>query len=157
MESNNKNNYPSFILGVNNEMATMPISYANYILGDKKNLYRLVSLEGYYLPEFSKRCITSKYLFKVIKGEIFRIKSSDINNYSVEREIWTKIDLVSELQGKYLRGVELGFEPNQLPDKRWLLNVVFSLDSQHIIFVGSAKVEKNCRNTSEVKFDNLAF
>jgi hypothetical protein len=52
----------------------------------------------------------------------------------------TKKQLVEILKGLLPLGKHLGFISDQLPDKRWLLNMIHSLRPDHDIFVRNNKV-----------------
>jgi hypothetical protein len=119
----------------------MPLRYANLILGSKSNLYRLVVEEGWYLPRVEARCCTSKYLFGIMNGEYFRIKTSDIKPSLVERVRLSKIDIIAYLDSNLLKGVKHGFSPEALPDRAWLLNLLHTIDPNNEVFSGSSSAE----------------
>jgi hypothetical protein len=142
MENYPNNNIPNFILSIDNQMAKMSIKYANHILGSKANLYRLVQLEGWYLPKKEARCCTTNYLFMIVNGAVYRIGTADIRPYIVEKIRLPKIDLITMLETNLLRGQVLGFQPEKLPDRQWLLNVIHSLDCNNEIFTGTRTIDK---------------
>ena len=138
----NTNRTPNWIHGVNNGMARMPISYANLILGNKANLFRLVSDEGFYLPNKESRCCTSRYLFDVMAGNVFRIKIQDVRvclNWKVK---WTKIDIIAYLEANYIRNQKFGFGVENLPDRPWITNILYTFNPEHEVFTGLGGVEK---------------
>jgi hypothetical protein len=137
----NENPYPKFILSVQDNMARMSIRHANYILGSKKNLYRLVHTEGWFLPSKESRCITSKYLFDVINGSVFRIKQEHIRPYITEQIRLPKIDLITILSG-LTNSPLLGFEPHKLPNREWILSVIHTYDSNNEVFTGTKTIDK---------------
>lgn len=141
-ETSHQQSLPNFIIGINNGFATLPISYANCILGDKKNLSNMVLKEGFYLPEFGSRCITTSYLFEVISLRVFNIRRDQVNRYLVEKQRWPKIDLLTLLEQRYVRDIKLGFDLEHMPDRQWLLNVIHTFDPQCEIFNGCKTTEK---------------
>jgi len=139
----NNTNLPSFIKGITQQgYAQMPMKYANLILGSKSNLYRMVAEEGWYLPKKESRCCTAKYLFGVIGGYYFRILVADVKFCVDEKVRLPKIDLIAHLETKVLNGPKLGFGPESLPDRTWLLNVLFTFQPEHEVFSGITEVEK---------------
>ena len=133
---------PKFILSIQNGYAQMPISYANLILGNKSNMYRLVSEEGWYLPNSESRCCTARYLFDVMAGTVFRIPVKDIRISLEQKRKLPKIDLICYLEQNLLNGQKFGFGPEKLPDRQWITNVLYTLDPQHEIFSGAKHAEK---------------
>ena len=141
MEANNSN-LLKFIMSCKDGYATMSIRYANLILGNKQNLYRLVSEEGYYLPRYDSRCITTNYLLEVMKGSVFRICATDVKVCLSERIRYSKIDMISLLETKYLGNTKLGITPDALPNREWLVNVIYTIDPYHDMFVGTSETDK---------------
>ena len=133
---------PKWILNIQNGYAQMPISYANLILGNKSNLYRLVSEEGYYLPKSDSRCCTARYLFDVMSGTVFRILVKDIRISLDQKKKWPKIDLICYLEQNFLNGQKFGFGPEKLPDRTWITNVLYTFDPNDEIFSGICSAEK---------------
>jgi hypothetical protein len=133
---------PKFIVEIKDGFAKMPIKYANYILGSKHNLYRLVIEEGWYLPKEESRCCNTKYLFDVMSGRIFRIQQNNVKSCFGEKLKWSKLDILSYLQSKYLGGMEFGFSVENLPNREWLVNILFTYEPSHELFTGSGEIEK---------------
>jgi hypothetical protein len=147
-EENNQLVIPSFIVEVRDGYAKMPLRYANLIIGNKQNLHRLVSDEGWYLPKKDSRCCTSKlfnlyrYLFDVMGGWVFRIQQSQVKFCLNEKKRWSKIDIVAFIETRLLNNITLGFTIENLPNRDWLINVLFTLDSNHEVFTGTGEIEK---------------
>jgi len=133
---------PKWILNVQNGFAQMPISYANLILGNKSNLYRLVVEEGYYLPRSESRCCTARYLFDVMAGTVFRIYVKDVKISLDQKKKWPKIDLIGYMEQKHLNGLKFGFGIDKLPDRSWITNLLFTFEPTHEIFSGVKTSEK---------------
>jgi hypothetical protein len=136
------NNIPNFIIGINEGMASMSLRYANLILCSKQNLYRLVAEEGWYLSRLQSRCCTSRYLFDIMNGSVFRMKTSDVKPCLVERIRLSKIDIIAHIVSKLIKDCKLGFGPENLPDRDWLLNVLHTLEPSNDIFTGNKSIEK---------------
>jgi hypothetical protein len=58
-----------------------------------------------------------------MNASIFRIASMDVKPHIIEKIGFSKLDLISMLETIILRGKPLGFEPDKLPDRQWILNV----------------------------------
>lgn len=96
----NENSLPSFITSIQNGFANMPLKFANLVLGNKKNLWRLTMEEGWYLPAYESRSITTDYLFKVLNNQVFRVKCTDIRTHIIEKVKWSKLDLVCYIDNR---------------------------------------------------------
>lgn len=142
MEPSPNDSLPNFILSVDNDMARMSLKYANFILGSKPNLYRMVQQDGWYLPRPESRCVTTSYLFGVINGSVFRIKHSDIKPYLHEAIRLSKIDIICFIETHLIGDSKLGFGLEKLPDRSWLLNVLHTLDNCNEVFTGTRVVDK---------------
>jgi hypothetical protein len=120
----------------------MPIRHANIILGNKSNLYRLVSHDDWFLPKEKARSITTNYLFQVMQGSVFRIRTEHVKHYITERVRWSKIDLLSYIQSKHLRDSSFGFGADRLPDRYWLLSILHTFEPSHEVFNGVSESDK---------------
>ena len=58
-------NLPTFVIGIQNCQAIMPLSYANAILGSKENLYFRIWFEGIYLRKLESAWIKTDCLLWV--------------------------------------------------------------------------------------------
>jgi len=45
--------------------------------------------------------------------------------------------MIAYIDSLIINGPKLGFSPDALPDKAWLVNVLFTLKPNHEIFVGT--------------------
>lgn len=111
-------------------------------MGNKQNLYNIVKSEGWELPEFRSRAITTDYLFSVLGGTVFRIQSNEIRRYSVIKHKWSKIDLLIWLENNIGNHEKLGMSSDHLPDERWLYNVCYTLNPNIQCFTGLQENEK---------------
>ncbi len=133
---------PKFVLGVVNGQARIPISYANLLLANRENLYRMVSAEGWFLPESESKAVTVNYLLGVSSGKFFRIRVSEVHHYPAEKKTWKKLDLFIYLSDVHLRSVNLGFDYLHLPDRNYLLSILYTLEPTHEVFSGLGLSEK---------------
>ena len=44
--------------------------------------------------------------------------------------------MVSDLQKTYLKNLELGFTIETIPNRKWLLDILFTLNPLHVVFTG---------------------
>jgi hypothetical protein len=133
----------------------MSAKAANGIIGDKKNLYRMVEEEGAFLPKFKSRAITTRYLTGVLSGEFFKFEKSKTLMPLPEKKIFSKIDLLALICEK-MGNIDLGFSPDHMPDRHFLLSLVYSLSPNHEIFTGVTDDEKTVK--IPLKFlQNLLF
>ena len=135
----NKINLPSFVQSVNNNLAKIPISIANSVLGSKQNLYIIVESEGWFLPKLKSKAISNAYLFEVLLGNVHRVKSNPITPPPPEKIRWKKIDLVTFIDDECLQGQKkLGFTQTKLPYRRFLLTLLYYYKKDHKVFLGAA-------------------
>ena len=113
----------------------MSIEYANEILGSKMNLYKMVKALGWFVPEYASKAVTVQYLNYVMNGAVFRMKKTDMKRHSLEVKSYSAMDLVGAIETKL--GHKMGFELQKLPNREYLLDVLFTLDDQHEVFQGN--------------------
>lgn len=108
-------------------------SLLNQLLPSKKNLFDVLEHAPNFLlklPSVSSRAVTVEYLLGVANQKYFAIKKSDYNQF-VRKLPFEKFDYFVELK-KFVQN--LGFDENNLPDKKWLKNVLFSVKPKHHFF-----------------------
>lgn len=59
---------PSFIQRIEGNDTMVPQSFANALVANKKNLYRMIDNMGFYLPTILDQAVTTDYLLKVPTG-----------------------------------------------------------------------------------------
>jgi len=97
---------------------------------DRPTLYKILLQKGYYLPAKKATCCTKSYLGRVQRNEVFSMKAEDIKPFANEKEVkLEKGDLIRILKEK--TGEDLGFPCNSSPDKKWLLDVLNTLDPEN--------------------------
>jgi len=140
--NNNQINLPAFILSVNNGMARVTSKIANAVLYNKMNLYRMIKDLGWYIPEPESKAVTSEYLLAIQRGTIFRIESGRIIPYREEVIKRKKIDLYIYLKQEFLENQDLGYDSTKLPSRKYLLNIIHTLNSKYEVFTGVQTDEK---------------
>ena len=76
-----------------------------------------------------------QYLNNVINGSVFRMKKTDMKKHSLEVKCYSAMDLVGAIETKL--GHKMGFDFQKLPNREYLLDVLFTLDDQHEVFQGN--------------------
>jgi len=105
------------------------------VLGSRENVYRMLDEDGYYLPSIKSRAITCSYLLKVYRNEVFRVEKSYVLTPPSEKKIWSNLDLLAYIEKKCYPK-PLGFSPNTMPDRKWLLAIAYSFDKNLEVFTG---------------------
>lgn len=114
-------------------MNEYPVHVLNKILPSKRELYDLLTNSSDFalkLPSISSKAVSIKYLLSVANGTVFSIKQSAYRE-TARKSFLSKVDYYAEL-GKL--SPNLGFEVDALPDKKWLKNVLYSLQPDHDFF-----------------------
>lgn len=145
MENNQDNEYllryisghplGNFCNLVDSSNISMPIEMANNLLGSKEQIYNTLNKMGYFLPDFNCEGVTVDYLFKVVRAEVYFVYENQIKKHPKERKKYSKIDLMSYLESKIFQG-KSGFKFPYLPNKSWLLSILFLHYPNHEVFSG---------------------
>ena len=110
----------------------------NSQLPNLQTLYNiLVDNKGYFLPTFESHACTAKYLMGIIKDEkIFKVLRKDIAEPGILKQKKTVDELV-EIISDFLKeqNLELGFDSENLPNKDWLIKVLYHLKPKHAAFL----------------------
>jgi len=97
---------------------------------DRPTLYKILIEQGYYLPAKKATCCTKSYLGRVQRNEVFTMKIEGLMPFGNEKEVkLEKGDLIKILKEKIEE--DLGFPVNSSPDKKWLLDVLHTLDPEN--------------------------
>lgn len=114
-------------------MNQYPLHAVNKLLPSKRELYDVLTNSDQYsfkLPKFGSKTITIFYLLEVANGAIFSIRKQDYRELKMKSAL-NKIDYYAEL----IKIVpNLGFGIDNLPDKKWMRDVLFSLNPAHEFF-----------------------
>lgn len=101
-------NLPVFVRRIEGSNAIIPMSYANAIISNKKNLYKIVDSHGIFLPNLKDRAVTCEWLFRVLANSVFTIRKSQTSSFPQERMNTSKIDLIEKISNCLGNGVTLG-------------------------------------------------
>ena len=135
MDQNSNFTLLTWIKKVEDGKATVPIAYANCILGSKDNMYRQVRSLGWFIPSFDSKAICTKYLLGILNNQYFRLSVTEVKNPPPILLPWSKIDILAYLESKWFNKPS-GFSPDKMPDKAWLVTVLFTAEPNHPIFIG---------------------
>lgn len=119
------------ILEKSQDLEEIPLSKLNSLLGCVKNFYLALVDQGWALPKWSKNCISFNYLWNVFTGENFRIKRENLKQAFLFKKA-SKIYLFEQLN--FIID-NLGFNSDKIPDKQWLLDILYTLSPKHEIFM----------------------
>lgn len=110
-----------------------PVHAVNKLLPSKRELYDVLTHSEHYslqLPKFGSKTITIRYLLEVANGVFFSIKKHDFKEFKSKAYL-NKIDYFAELTKLV---PNLGFGIDNLPDKKWLRDVLYSINPGHQFF-----------------------
>ncbi|CAD8131000.1 unnamed protein product [Paramecium sonneborni] len=110
------------------------IQEANQLVGSIESLHSALLMKNYYMPDLASSVITCEYLLNVALGKCFRIETNQIKIGQIFKKV-SKIKLFYELEKLCQeKNVLLGISPEKLPDKKWLTNVLFTLNENNEVF-----------------------
>jgi hypothetical protein len=119
------------------ERISLQLEEINRLLGDKANCYRLMTEYGYFLPDFSSKCLTREYLEDVLSGKTWVPLQKDAKMARLLHKV-TSGQLIEEVLA-LKPGTNLkSYDP---PDKEWLISVLATLKSDHKYFKIAAREE----------------
>jgi hypothetical protein len=102
------------------------------------NLLRTHQNKRYYLPCQTSKCMSRKYLIGLLLGKYFSVKADELSIIPNEKK--REINATSELCFDELRRhldplTNFGFDHNSLPDKNWLLTILWNVNPAHPVFI----------------------
>ncbi|CAD8169671.1 unnamed protein product [Paramecium pentaurelia] len=109
------------------------IEEANRLVGSLKSLYTGLVLKEYYLPKFKSASFKSEYLLGFVQMRVFTCQAKNIKIAYLIKEA-TKIDLYRELHQLVGKEIDLGLTSQKLPDREWLINVLYFVSPNHSYF-----------------------
>lgn len=122
-----------------NELVEQHVSTLNAFIPNIDALYSILQ-EGtfaFYLPKRNSRCVTQEYLLQLSNRTLFALENNLIVKYDNYRMLRIeKLQLFKELE-KYITSNKkkpLGFTFKNMPNKRWLTDVLFTLDPDNRLF-----------------------
>lgn len=114
---------------MNDEQQSLPISTLNRMIGNVKNFYYALLDKGWYLPQYNKGALSFSYLWNVFNGKCFRIQRDKVKKSVLFKKV-TKIQVFEQLNFKVK---DLGFTSEKLPDKQWMLDILYTVDPDNIL------------------------
>ncbi|CAD8172180.1 unnamed protein product [Paramecium pentaurelia] len=94
-------------------------------------MYTALIKNGIYIPDDNSAAISSEYLSNVALGRCFKIQSQNLRQGQVLKKI-SKLRLCIELDGFcWKKQFNLGLSEDRLPDKKWLLNLLYSFNPEN--------------------------
>lgn len=133
-------------MNVQPQLQTISREVANYFIPDKLSMYNLLTQQcGHFLPDFGSRCITNIYLDQVKNGEVWTLHYDKYKPMRLTKplQLNTKTQLFSILKDLIPIGQSLGMQPPNLPDKKWLLDMIHSLNPKHSMFIGDNLIQED--------------
>jgi len=108
----------------------------NALLPNKEALYDILSDKfSLVLPNIQSRACSIDYLLKCSRFDVYTIKQEHYRVYNRKLKQKRTTSELIELLEKLAPGKPLGFDAFAPPNKLWLINVIYSLKSEHPIFV----------------------
>lgn len=100
-----------------------------------ENMYYKIRGAGFYLPDIEtcRYSLHEEYLRKLINGEIFSIRNSELTEPIVMVKKKTCSELFDEIL-KFKTEKQLGFDVMHLPPKDYLLKMLWVLNKAHKFF-----------------------
>lgn len=119
----------------------------------KHIVYKRLVSSGYYLPPINSPAVTRDYLKGVDEDYFLRVSVKDLKQpqarvICTKREVYLFLLETSE--------VKLGFEILNLPSKKWMLNVLYTLKPDHPLFISPPIQENLLRSIGNREIDVLA-
>lgn len=130
------------------QLEEISLSSLNKLLGSVQNFYMALLDQGWSLPKFNRNSITFHYLWSVFMGECFRIKRSEVKKGILFKKVSKKylfeqITLIVE---------NFGFSNEKIPDKEWLIDILFTLEPNNEIFTKTKATEEDPKVQVPLKY-----
>ena len=118
----------------NKKMTTA--DFSKFVMG-VDDLYNAALRNGYYLPKQSCSYINEITLVNILKNEYWCPKSEDIRikncvKAPVKETLYAKLEALCQRQNLNISWINV--EKNQVPDKKWLVDVIGTLNPKDEIF-----------------------
>lgn len=110
--------------------------------GDKKKVvYASLTKDGYYLPPINSPAVTREYLLKVSEGDAVAKQRQEVihypyNNFSKEIA-FCLLEEACELEG-----IELGFNIDRMPPKKWMVAMAYTLQPENPAFISRERLNE---------------
>ena len=122
----------------NQRLISQHVTLLNSFIPNLKTLYEILcsGTFNFYLPKFNTLCINKEYLMNLQKRAVFVLTNEEIKEFCNKKIIAiTRLELFQELD-KYCNNKKIGlsFHTETLPDKDWMINVLFTIDPENARF-----------------------
>ena len=115
-------------------MSLLPISSINKMIKNQASLYNILSIhKNLYLPERDSRAVTDQYLLDVLQDKVFIISRNHMKFTPKPLKNLTVFEMI-EILKNLAEEKPLGFDLTNPPNKQWLIDVIFALDSNNSMF-----------------------
>ena len=136
--------------------------FSKFVMG-VEDLYNAALRNGYYLPKQSCTCINEISLINILKNEYWCPKSEHIRikncvKAPVKETLLNKLMTLCHAQGLNVSWINV--EKNQTPDKKWLVDVIGTLNPNDEIFKKdyvAPPIRKRLRDIETIVLPNEIF
>ena len=121
------------------------IDLLNSLISSKEKMHFVWS-KIWYLPDLESKACCKRYLFKYTENpiKILSIKRKDINtlikNIPCNYNVWELVELFEKFLSE--KNTPLGLPKDKLPNKDWLLTMIYHIDSENTLKVFDRKPEE---------------
>jgi hypothetical protein len=77
---------------------------------------------------------------RVYRGELFVLQTSQVLNAPYEKKIWPSVDILAYVSQR-IHPQDLGFTTHNPPDRKYILNLAYTLDQNLEIFTGGDAID----------------
>jgi hypothetical protein len=104
----------------------------------RRQLYNFLSNLGVYLPSIGSRGCDMSFLLSIATNKSFYLKRSEMRRYTGKKIKFSRIGLLFYLK-RILKSkdLELELKTSHVPEKEWLLNMIYTLHPGSLIFANS--------------------
>ena len=100
--------------------------------GQKQEEYYRLKNSGYYLPPINAPCVNREYLLGVKDGNYLNSLESDVFDYPYRLKIKKEVVYILLKRESTL---PLGFNINNCPSVKWMINMLYLLKPDHTVFL----------------------
>lgn len=125
-----------------NKSGEYGVDFLNSYFQNQRSVYDfLTNIQNLYLPAIESKAISDDYLLKILRKKVFTIKRQDVHPAPELRVKVGSLELIEELKD-LVQEIDLGFDVVKPPDRNFLVNVLYSLNSQHKFFSADSEEPK---------------
>ena len=113
----------------------MSSSAVSKFVNSLKDLYNMAKLNGWYLPKEKSSAVNELMIYNVIQGHYWCPKYKDIKKLPcvrapVKETLYSKIEAICLKKDYNIAWID----PQHMPDKEWMVDVLATLDPDDEIF-----------------------